>query len=223
MIKLTVFQLDSVIRYSDQSLFALLETSLSEILDEKVDLGPHLHLYGAASVCAAWLENKGAAPLSDEQNQKLRKKFHKKIKALYIEDEEAFEVRPGAQSIFSHLEKAKAWKYGIISPFWQENTQFILHSCGVFSKTKLTISQDLAREESDQIVLLFERGQKKELAPEIEMVCLRKASRFKELGYRTLKPKASDKERNYYVYPRFSEFFGLKARKKKDKRLKDLN
>lgn len=217
MNKLTVFCLDSVVRFSEESLLQLLEEILAENFHTKADLSPFEAEYNIGLKIQAWLDSKGLESLTTEQEESIRKAFYKGIKTLYIADEEAFEVRPGAQSIFNQLEKTKGWKFGIISPFWQKDTQFILQSCGVFSKTKLTISAEDGATEKEQIEILEERGQKKGLDPEIQVVCLRKAKRFKKLGYETLKPKNSKKDNNYYIYPKHSEFFGLKPKKNKDK------
>ncbi len=214
MIRLSVFKLSSVIRYSQEDLLDLLAQSITKITEQSVELDPALSRENVETILEQWASETSPKGLSLEQRSEVRKQFHKNLKKLYLDNEEAFEVRPGVQSIFSHLEKEKRWKYGIISPLWSENTKFILQSCGVFSKTKLTLSVDDANSELGQIDILSERGQKKEHLPEIEIICTRKAGRFKKEGYRVLKPKASNKEQNYFVYPRFSEFFKLKAKKK---------
>lgn len=217
MLKITVFNLDAVIRYSEADMLAVLETVVRQELNKNLDLNAFPKIYSLEAKLQEGLREEAEAFPSEEKLNAIRKAFHKGLKKQFINDEDALEVRPGVQSIFSKLEAEKKWKYGITSPFWHENTKFILESCGVFSKTKLTLSTDQALTELEQIDIISERGQKKDQEPEIEIVCIGKAGKFKKQGYRVLKPKSSNKEPNYYVYPRFQEFFSLKRKKKKNK------
>lgn len=217
MLKITVFNLAAVIRYSEEDMLALFASCMAAELNAPVELNPYSKLYSYEAKVRAWFSDHDELELSDALLESIRKQFHKSIKKQFLKDEDAFEVRPGVQSLFSKLEGEKKWMYGITSPFWQENTKFILESCGVFSKTKLTLSSDHGISDLEQIEIIKERGQKKEQEPEIEVVCIGKAGRYKKEGYKVLKPKKSNKESNFHTYPRFQEFFSLKSKKKKSK------
>lgn len=221
MNKITVFNLDAVIRYSQEDSLSLLAAAIHQEVKVEVDLSPYDILYSYRAKVKAWFKDQSGLSYTDDLEKAICKHFHKSIKKLFLKDEEAFEIRPGVQSVFSKLESEKKWKFGITSPLWRENTKFILESCGVFSKTKLTVSIDDAEEVLAQIDLLSERSQKKDQSPEIEIVCIGKAGKFKKEGYKVLKPKSSKKEHNFYYYPKFQEFFGKKEKKKSKSKNKE--
>ncbi len=215
MKRLTIFSLEAVIRYSDTELRGLLFDLLSEISSIKLDSDPAPHIKNLQQLLVHIFKLKLDREPSEDEIQEYQKAFKKAVKKLYVKDEEAFEIRPGVQSLFAQLEKEKRWKYGVVSDYWGEATQFILQACGIFSKNKLTMYAEDAESRKKQTALLVSKVSKEGQELKKQFICLAEKPRFLANDFKVIRPKASDKESNYYVYPKFSELFGGKKKKRK--------
>jgi hypothetical protein len=217
MTRLTVFNLPAIIRYSDQSLRTLLFDLVFLECDVKIKKDPFPEVLNFEVLIHRIYRDFLEIDLSTETLEKYRKDFKKALKKLYLTDEDLFEVRPGVQNLFNHFSKEKKWKYGIISNLWEDSTRFILQSCGVFSKDKLTIHAEDGLSPIEQAQLLLKRSSKKTPESEITMqvVSLSPLESYLPGAYMQVGPKASSKEDNYYVYPRFHELFNLKKKEGK--------
>lgn len=216
MKRLTIFPLNTVIRYSESDMrrifFEVVEEQLK--LNIKEDFKSNITNHQALLDLVA---EQNGLELSEEETEKIQKGVKKSVKKLYLQDEDAFDVRPGVQNLFNHLEKDSDWKFGILSDFWNSTTQFIMQSCGVSSKNKLTICAESASSAQVQIDTLIKRVAK-DPKPKVHLVSLKKSPPYLRESFKLIRPKASDKESNYYVYPKFNEIFKLKKKKsKKDK------
>jgi len=156
--------------------------------------------------------------LEAEQLNVLIKQFSKKVKKLFLSDDDLFDIRPGVQSLFGEIEKQKGWKYAIISHLDENTTRFILQSCGVFSKGKLTLTAEEGCNYKEQISRLSTRMQKNDKVPKVHFFSLEKEDNLPE-DTTLLLPKKSKKEKNYFTYRRFEEYF-KKAKKNKKKKNK---
>ncbi len=214
MKRLTIFSLEAVIRYSENDLRRLLFELLKEHHSIKIkeDPAPEIHNFEGL-LNFIFKSNLDRKP-NKEERQFYRKSFKSAIKKLYLEDEDSFEVRPGVQSLFNHLEKEKRWKYGIISDFWEDSTKFILQSCGIFSKGKWTIYAEEAEARKDQVDILVNQVKKEEQEQNYQFIALNSKPKFLSEDFKVIRPKASNKESNYYIYPKFSELFGIKRKKR---------
>lgn len=212
MKRVTIFSLESVVRYNPKDLRQLLFSLAEDLYGLKLPEDPAPAVHNFDQLLLLLFQEARKAPPSSEEIEQFRKAFKKGIKKLYLKDEEAFEVRPGIQSLFGQLENEKQWNYALISDFWEESTKFILQSCGVFSKGKLTIHAEDGSDLEAQTQVLIERL--KEDKTEFQFVCLENPPTFLPADFKLLRPKKSKKEFNYYVYPKFSELFGLKRKKK---------
>lgn len=216
MKRLTIFPLNTVIRYADSQVRNLLFEVIGQQLELQFSDDPLPKESNHHKIALSLFQSHLERDPNQEELEAMKKAMKKAVKKLYLDDEDAFEVRPGVQSLFSQFAKEKAWKYGIISELWEEPTQFILQSCGVSSKDKLTVCAESADSLPKQIKVLTERANK-EGAPKIQLVRLKKSKYAWEDNYKIIRPKASDKESNYYVFPKFNELFkGKKKVKKKD-------
>lgn len=215
MKRLTIFPLDTVIRYSEARVRAL----LFEILDRdfqieiKEDPAPDIQNFQHLT---EFIFAEHGIELKGKSLAAIRKSLKKAIKGVYLDDEEAFEIRPGVQSLFRQLDKEARWKFGICSDFWPEATVFIMQSCGVNVKNKLTLTAEDARTLEKQIQILMDRNRDKEgQLPKAQLVCLKGKKPKYDSDLKIIHPKASDLESNYHVYPKFTELFKLKKAKSK--------
>lgn len=212
MKRVTIFSLETVVRFNRSDLRQLLFALAEELHSIKLKEDPAPEVRNFDQLLQIIFKEAGKSAIAGEELEDFRKAFKKGIKKLYLKDEEAFEVRPGIQVLFGQLEKEKRWKYAILSDFWEESTRFILQSCGVFSKDKLTIhAEDGAHLEAQTKVLI---DRLKDDETELQFMCLEEAPDFLKGDFKILRPKKSKKETNYYVYPKFNELFGIKRKKK---------
>ncbi len=214
MKRLTIFPINTVIRFSESDVRQLLLQTLSSHLKIEIDSDPAPELSNHQAILEHLCEVNGIVLPDEAAQEQIRKDLKKAVKKLYLADEDAFEVRPGVQSLFNHFEKEKGWKYGIISDYWNDTTQFIMQSCGVSSKNKLTVCAESANSAKAQIDILIDRRSKGSQV-KVHLVCLSKDCSFQKESFKLIRPKASNKESNYYVYPKFSELFKTKKRKSK--------
>lgn len=214
---LVVFSLNAVARFSYHEMEHCLLAAIGELGFENVQgplLGQDLNIFLAIDTKISHNQQR----LSEEEKQVLLKLFTKKIKKLFLKDDDVFEIRPGVQSLFGEIEKQKSWKYAIISHLDPITTRFILQSCGVFSKDKLTICADEGENYKVQIEKLRKRVKKNLKKPKTHFFSLEEEADLPE-GTELILPKKSKKEKNYFTYRRFEEYFkkAKKAKKNKNK------
>ena len=145
------------------------------------------------------------------ERSKISKAFTENVKVYFLQNEDTFEIRPGVQSIFGHIEKNKDWKYCIISDYWSEVTHFILQSCGVFSKNKLTITADDAENPEDQLECALNRLEKKN-AREANIYMINGDNTLvRSKVIKQITPKFEKGKPNFFYYPRFSQLFKISS------------
>jgi hypothetical protein len=211
--KLAVFSLPAIIRYSELEMKQMLLEALAKELQINCEIDDLEGQENYSQALFQLVESKTAQAPSQSQIDKVNRRFQRIVKDYFINNEEAFEVRPGVQSLFAQIEKEKAWKYCIISDYSQAVTQFILQSCGVFSKNKLTLTASDALSADDQLKLARKRAQKKDKKIKIYLICSR--TRPIDSNLATLvEPKYAKGSPNYFTYPRFGELFRKKKKKK---------
>lgn len=133
--KLVVFDLPAVIDFNRPALKGCLVEALSKVAgveakDEDLLLGK----WNSTGAVDAWYnENLGRSPEEDEW-KKIRKAHLKCVKNYFVASENNFEVWSGIQNLLKTIEKKKTWDYMVLSEFWDEDTRFILDSCGFYSK-----------------------------------------------------------------------------------------
>jgi len=107
-----------------------------------------------------------------EEVERIRKDFHKELKEYFLLNDDAFDVWSGVQNIFETLDRREDWDYVIVSDFWRESTEFILSSCGIFSRKKYLLTPDdgistaeiiknfgnLHQLQGDEVLYLMARG-----------------------------------------------------------------
>lgn len=213
MKRLSIFSLEAVIRYSDEQLRSLFFPLLSEISSIEITEDPAPELKNIHHLLYFIFEKELERSPSTAEISAYQKGFKKAVKILYLQDEEAFEIRPGVQSLFGQLEKESNWKYGLVSDYWGESTKFILQSCGVFSKGKLTISAENAKNRAEQCELIKKRALKGKSDDLVQFIGLDKNPGFLSREMQILRPKEANKDANYYIFPKFSELFGIKKTK----------
>jgi hypothetical protein len=152
----------------------------------------------------------------NEKLEVLIQTFSKKVKKLFLEDDDLFEIRPGVQSLFGEIEKYKSWKYAIISHLDAKTTRFIMQSCGVFSKDKLTLCAEDGQDYKQQLIQLIKRVEKNSLPPTTHFFSIEMEEHLPAETTLIL-PKKSKKENNYFTYRRFEEYFKTSKKNKKKK------
>lgn len=209
MVKLALFTLASVVRYEARYIDELLRSELEAL---KLPEGEAESIPSLAALAKLWQEESKRPEIA-----KLHKAFKKAVKHYFLDQEEAFEIRPGVQSLFGHMEKEKNWKYCIISPYPQEVSHLMLQSCGVFSKNKLTLTATDAPDYAQQITMAQQRVLKKSAKKKIEMFlfCTELDPAFARENLKLIHPKEAQGSPNYFTYPRFHELFPKKKKKNK--------
>lgn len=210
MKNLAVFSLPAVVRYDEELLRRYLFDAVHKV--EGKDFSHcQIPFEGNASqfIMDLYKSRMGAYPSIDKV-EKICKKFTKRVKKYFIDEDDSFEVRPGVQSLFGQIERKKDWKYCIISDYWAEPTHLMLQSCGIFSKNKLTITADDALTRVDQLKIAHKRVSKNH-KKKLKIFWVDNHYQLDASDWAiTLKPKASS-ETNYFTYPRFTEFFKTKS------------
>jgi hypothetical protein len=213
---LIVFSLNAVARFPHEEIEKCMRLALIEFGIEPND---HEHFPQDLNILQAfkaYFKSELDQSLNEEQLELLIKHFSKKVKKLFLSDDDLFEIRPGVQSLFGEIEKQKSWKYAIISNLDFTTTRFILQSCGVFSKDKLTLCAEEGKNYQEQISRLEKRVQKDDKPPKVHFFSLEKdESLAKETSL--ILPKKSKKEKNYFTYRRFEEYFKKVKKNKKKK------
>lgn len=209
MKKLAVFSLQAVIRYDEQ----LLRSYLLEAINKVEGTAWKMEELGAANnasqaVLDLFHSQLGQRP-SGKKIEKISKKFTKRVRKYFLEEDETFEIRPGVQSIFDKMEKQKKWKYCIVSEYWAEATNLMLQTCGVYSKTKFTITADEALSLNDQLQIAQQRGKKKNKELKLYLIGIDEPS-INDLKAERIELKFSKSVPNYFDYPKFSELFKRK-------------
>lgn len=206
MIYLAVFGLPAVVRYHEPLLHEYLLQSINSVEGRELELDQLPPFHNASQwVKDIYKVQLGQAP-SEAQLGKISKKFTKRVKKYFMDEDESFEIRPGVQSIFGHMEKQKKWKYGIISPYWSDASHLILQTCGIFSKNKLTITADDALSSEDQLKIARKRAKKKNSKIYVYYVPGHEreaAGKYKEL----VQPPFEKGADNFFGYPRFNQLF----------------
>jgi len=131
--------------------------------------------------------------------------FTKKVKTAFSRGEIELEVRPGVQSVFRQIENLSDWQYCVVSDYWSDITHFMLQSCGVFSKNKLTLTADDALSIEDQLQQLMLNIK----SPESSRVIFinGEEERIDLETHQTIHVGLRRSESNYFFYPRFTELF----------------
>lgn len=212
MVKLALFTLASVVRYEARDIDELLRSELEALNLPKSEAESISDLEALSKL---WQEESKRPEIAN-----LHKAFKKAVKHYFLDQEEAFEIRPGVQSLFGHMEKEKNWKYCIISPYPQEVSHLILQSCGVFSKNKLTLTATDAPDYTQQIARTQQRVLRKSAKKKIEkfLFCTELDPAFVREDIKLIQPKEAQGSPNYFTYPRFHELFPKKKKKNKNKK-----
>lgn len=74
--------------------------------------------------------------------ENIRKDFHARLKEYFLLNDDPFDVWSGVQNVFESLDRREDWDYVIVSDYWRESTEFILSSCGIFSRKKHLLTAD---------------------------------------------------------------------------------
>jgi beta-phosphoglucomutase-like phosphatase (HAD superfamily) len=205
MRKLAIFSLSSVLRYDYTALQNYLQQALESTLDIGLITNPKQGEINVHDLITQAIVAHGKQPSAEELSL-IEKHFTKSLKRHFIDNEDAFEVRPGVQSVFNQIEKHKQWKYCIVSPYWQKSTHLILQSCGVYSKNKFTITASEAVNHQHQIEIAIARTKKKN--KELKAFLINEeAQSSASYAIETVLAKFSKKSPNYFIYPKFSELF----------------
>tara|TARA_R110002050_G_scaffold81718_2_gene174943 strand:- start:2646 stop:3299 length:654 start_codon:yes stop_codon:yes gene_type:complete len=215
---LIVFSLNAVARFPHEEIENCMRQALIEFGIEPNNRRHFPQDLNILQAFKAYFKTELDQSLSDEQMELLIRHFSNKVKNLFLSDDDLFEIRPGVQSLFGEIEKQKSWKYAILSHLDFNTTRFVLQSCGVFSKDKLTLSAEEGKNYQEQISRLIKRVQKSDKPPKVHFFSLDKdESLAREISI--ILPKKSKKEKNYFTYRRFEEYF-KKAKKNKKKKNK---
>lgn len=209
MKKLAVFSLRAVVRYDEQ----LLRSYLLEAINQVEGTEWKMDALGASENASQVVMDLYLAKLDHMPNlkkiEKISKNFTKRVRKYFIEEDDTFEIRPGVQSIFDKMEKQKKWKYCIVSNYWAEATNLMLQTCGVYSKTKFTITADEALTLEDQVQIARQRGKKKNKELKLFFIGLEEEA-LADIPAKRVTPRFSKSATNYYDYPKFSELFKKK-------------
>jgi len=215
---LIIFSLNAVARFPHPEIEKCMREALTEF-----GLKPNSNQHfpqdlNILQAFKAYCKKEHKVKIDEEQLELLVKYFSKKVKKLFLADDDLFEIRPGVQSLFGEIENQKGWKYGIISHLDANTSQFILQSCGVFSKGKLTLCAEEGPNYKEQISRLSKRVEKNSVVPKVHFFSLETEHNLAEETTLML-PEKSKKEKNYFTYRRFEEYFkkGKKNKKKKNK------
>ena len=206
MRKLAVFSLSAVLRYEYATFQRFAQMSIEKVEGEPFSLAP---ADGEKNIQQLLLEtyrlHKQEQP-SAAKLKKIEKQFSKYLKKYFVQEEDSFEVRPGVQNIFNHIEKRKNWKYCILSPYWNKATHQVLESCGVYSKNKFTITANQALTAQEQLEIAMARTKKKNKGLKVFLVNENLNIELNE-PFELIQPKGSKSAPNYFIYPKFSELF----------------
>lgn len=207
MTNLAVFNLPAVVRFAREDLRKLLLEAINETRAWDIQY-KEVMWKGSLSKVVEYLYGlrRNAAPTAEEIRE-TECLFTLKVKAYFIQKDDAFEIRPGVQSIFGHIEKEKNWKYCIISDYWDEATHFILQSCGVFSKNKLTMTAEDGLTPDEQIKKVIRRLRKKSKDEPAVYLVNGDQSRIRLMLKKEISPRFEKDKANYFYYPRFSQLF----------------
>lgn len=206
MQKLAVFSLPAVIRYDKELLRSYFVDAINSVEGTGFSLSDVPETGNASQVVMNLFEQELGAFPSIKKMERISKKFTKRVKKYFIDEDDSFEVRPGVQSIFRQIEKEKKWRYCIISDYWADSTHLMLQTCGVFSKNKFTITADDALTQEDQLKMAVKRAHKKNKGLKTYYINGTANEADTNLAI-VLKPKFSAKTDNYFAYPKFSELF----------------
>ena len=206
MLHLAVFGLPAVIRYHEPLLREYLLQAINKVEDSALSLEQLSPAPNAAQALRETYETHFNGPPGSKKQEKISHQFAKRVKKYFVDEDDSFEIRPGVQSIFDHIEKRKKFKYAIVSPYWAEATHLILQTCGVFSKNKLTITADDALSLPDQLKVVRKRAKKKD--DQLHLYFLPGHTREVPGKYHELiQPPFEKGEHNFFAYPRFKKLF----------------
>lgn len=206
MNKLAIFSLPAVVRFDQDLIVTYLIKSICDEEDCSIKKRDIPEFENATEFVQDVYQNILDKSVSPKKLNRISKSFTKKIKKYFVEEDESFEIRPGVQSIFNHIEKKRKWKYCIVSNLWAEATHLILQSCGVFSKGKFTITADEAVSFEDQLKLAYKRAKVEDTG--LQLFYLNGNDSKKQSNKFTLvQHKFSKSKNNYFAYPKFSELF----------------
>lgn len=204
---MAVFNLPAVVRFDRYDLRELLLGAMNESSQQQWGLEDVNWKGNAQKVIIRHWKKHLQEPPENTVLETIAELFTAKVKAYFVSTDDAFEIRPGVQSIFGHIEKDKNWKYCIISDYWQDVTHFMLQSCGVFSKDKLTLTAEDALTPEEQIQCAARRLVKKEKHKTEIYLVNGDQTRIKMMLKREVTPPFEKDKQNYFYYPRFSKLF----------------
>lgn len=204
---MAVFNLPAVVRFARNDLRTLLLEAVNESRNWDIEYSEVKWKGSVTKVVDRLYALRREARPSPVEMQETEYLFTIKVKAYFVEKEEAFEIRPGVQSVFGHMEKEKNWKYCIISDYWKDVTHFILQSCGVFSKNKLTMTAEDGQNPEEQIKRVVARLRKKNKGEPAVYLVNGDQSRIRLMLKKEISPRFEKDRVNYFYYPRFSQLF----------------
>lgn len=149
MKNLVIFDLPAVVRYDHLPLRKALITTLESVIPQAPVLRDIIWSQNAAGVIRQIFNRTCNRLPADEEMEQITLAFHQNLKEYFLLTEDPFDVWSGVQNIFESLDKRPDWDYFIISDYWRKSTEFILDSCGIFSRKKhlLTAEDGLSASE----------------------------------------------------------------------------
>jgi phosphoglycolate phosphatase-like HAD superfamily hydrolase len=206
---LAVFDLSSVVHYDAEPVRTCLVSAISEVLGRKPKL-EGLNWKGNCSgvLLDIFMQSEQRFP-TDVEYDKVKDRFTQCLKAYFIHSDENFEVMPGVQSLFDSLDKKSDWEYVIVSDYWGDNTDFLLTSCGIYTKSKAVHTADEALSSVDLINRLCYKYKLKPGKDTLYIISDRFKRRdvfFHKGSVQCILPPFTKKSK-YTVYPKFSKVF----------------
>ena len=136
MKNLVIFDLPAVVRYDHLPLRKALIAALESVIPATPMLRDITWSQNAAGVISQIFERTIDRSPTAEEKEGIKFAFHNNLKEYFLLTDDPFDVWSGVQNIFESMDRRADWDYFIISDYWRKSTEFILDSCGIFSRKK---------------------------------------------------------------------------------------
>ncbi len=156
-----------------------------------------------------WRHQKGRE-IHPHEYARVREELLKCLKSYFLDNEESFDVWPGIQNLLKTIEKKKSWDYIIVSDFWEEDTRFMLDSCGMFSRKVNIITADDGHAPGKLVKRYLK---KRDLTRDDRIYLVTRNLRRKDVSknrdrWKLTRKRPPEKKKSGMVnYPRFAKFF----------------
>lgn len=200
----------AVIDFDRKAISQCLVSAISVVIGEEVSAEEVNCKWNCSGVVDAIFNQRLNRSPEKEEWEQIRSKQLDCVKSYFVGSEDNFDVWPGIQNLLKTIEKKKNWDYLILSEFWEDDTQFILNSCGFYSRNMKILTAEGSYRSGPQLKKYLKKSEfrREDRVYLVTQNLKRKNVTKNRKRWNLIRQKPPVKKKSGLIsYPRFSKFF----------------